>query len=289
MKHKNTLIYILIALFGISIIIPTLTKPSQHVTGYRGSKKNIAIVQLNGPISPKQSALQPNDVDSMIQRILNLQKNPDVDAVILRVNSPGGTVGSSQELFQTILNFKNQSEKPIVASIADIGASGAYYAIMGCDKIFANPGSLVGSIGVKVSNLDLTDITKKIGIGQNLYKSGAYKDILSSWRKPTKKESKIVQDMVDNIHDQFVTSLAQARNLTYKKASTLADGRIFTGSQSVENGLVDKLGGLQSTIEFLKTELDATNGVNIINQHKLPIQQIFDQLKRQLYTDITFF
>ncbi len=160
---------------------------------------------------------------------------------------------------------------------------------MGCDKIFANPGSMVGSIGVKVSNLDLTEVTKKIGIGQNLYKSGAFKDILSSWRKPTSKESKIVQSMVDNIHDQFVTSLSQARNISYKKAKQLSDGRIFTGSQSVENGLIDELGGLQSTIEFLKAQLNAQHGVNIIHQHKLPIQQIFNQIKRQLYSDLSLF
>ncbi len=234
------------------------------------SKKGIAVVDLYGPISfssPSQS-LMPHGATDVIAQIKSFEKDPQVKALLLRINSPGGTVGASQEIYQAILDFKARKKVPVVASIGDVGASGAYYAAMACDTIFANPGSLVGSIGVILGNVNITDFADKQGLGFNVYKSGAFKDSLSIWKKPSAEESVLLQNLVDTVYHQFVAALIQNRHLTPEHAAKIAQGQVFSGEQAKQENLVDELGGLSEALAYTAQRANINGDPLILNRAK---------------------
>ncbi len=166
---------------------------------------------------------------------------------MLRVNSPGGTVAASQEILSEVKKAKKAGKK-VVVSMADLCASGGYYVSTHADRIYADPGTLTGSIGVYIGGINATGLAKKIGIRVEVIKSGAFKDILSPWRDMTDEERNLLQEAVTDVYDQFVAEVATGRNMPEDKVRPLADGRIFTGKKAKEVGLVDEMGGLHEAI-----------------------------------------
>ena len=210
--------------------------------------------------------------DDVIASMRKIEKDNNVKAVIVRINSPGGTVGAAQEIYSEIkrLRFKG---KLVVASGADIMASGAYYIASACDRIFVNPGTLVGSIGVIMSITDLTEITKKIGVSEVVFKSGEFKDIGSSTRHVTPKERKIIQDIIDKTYDQFLTDVANSRKIKKEKLRKIADGRVFPGRESIKLGLADQEGSLTDSLEYIKKKLGLWKIHIIRNINGIPFPQ----------------
>ena len=145
----------------------------------------------------------------------------------------------------------------------------------------SNPGSMVGNIGVIIQSYDLTELAKKLGMDVNTFKTGPYKDLLSSWRKASKKEKAIIQSMIDNVHSQFIQTFMSSRKLTYKQAKRLADGRIHSGEQALEEGLVDQLGGLQDAINLAKETAGITGEVDLIQKEGGSLDQLFGFLQSQ--------
>ncbi len=198
----------------------------------------IAIVEVKGVIT------QSSDVIEYIHQYL---ADDGVKAIILRVDSPGGGVGPSQEIYGEILKAKRK--KKIITSMGSVAASGGYYVACASDLIVANPGTITGSIGVIMQFSNFEELLKKIGIKGVVIKSGEHKDIGSPLREMTPEEKKIMQDTLDNVHQQFIQAVAKGRKLDPAKVVPIADGRIMTGEQAQQLGLVDKLGNLQDAID----------------------------------------
>lgn len=198
----------------------------------RRSRKQIARIEVSGVIAGPTRKQVLEALDTIEER-----KFP---ALLLRIDSPGGTVGDSQEIYSAL---KRLAEKvKIVASFGNISASGGVYIGMGAQHIVANPGTITGSIGVILRGNNLERLLDKVGVSFKVIKSGPYKDILSFDRQLTEPEQHILQELIDTSYQQFVQTVAEARNLSVEAVRSFADGRIFTGQQALALGVVDRLG-----------------------------------------------
>ncbi|HPI76405.1 MAG TPA: signal peptide peptidase SppA [bacterium] len=180
--------------------------------------------------------------DSIVSMIENAAVDPGVKALVVRINSPGGSAAGSQEIYDALLRFK-QKKKPVIISMGDVAASGGYYIAAAGDTIFADPATLTGSIGVIFSLVGYEELFKKVGLDSNVIKSVEHKDIGSPYRPMTEEERQILQGAVDNIHSQFISHVAKGRGMDIEEVSKLADGRLYTGEQALGNKLVDKWAG----------------------------------------------
>lgn len=230
------LVFILLfALFaGLLLFVGSRSGGSKSFT--RTDK--IGVIEVIGPIT--QSKQIVNDLKSF-------ERNTKVKAVVLRIDSPGGGVGPSQEIYAAVKALKN---KPVIVSMGSVAASGGYYIAAPAAHIFANPGTITGSIGVIMEFPDIAALLEKIGVHRRVIKSGTFKDIGSPVREITAAEHVLLQDLIDDVYSQFVTAVATGRDLDPAIVEKLADGRIFSGSQAKTAGLVDELGGLQAAIEY---------------------------------------
>ena len=198
----------------------------------------VALLELEGIIV---------DADELVRELKAHRDNPLVRAVVIRINSPGGVVGPTQELHQAIVKTR-RAGKPVVASLAGVAASGGYYVAVAADQIYANPGTLTGSIGVIMQTANLEQLMKKVGVDFVVVKSGDYKDIGSFARPMTAEERRVLQALLDDVHGQFIGAVAEGRKLDRARVAQFADGRIFSGSQAKALGMVDALGGLEEAV-----------------------------------------
>jgi len=206
----------------------------------------VAIVEVDGIIGvgPDRSA----DADSIVRTLGEYRDNPSVAAVVLRVNSPGGVVGPTQEIFSAVLRVR-AAGKPVVASLGAVAASGGYYVAVAATRILASPGTLTGSIGVIMQLANVEGLLRKVGVDYVVVKAGAYKDIGSFARPMRPEERQVLQALLDDVYGQFVTAVAEHRGLDRKTVLGFADGRIYSGQQARALKMVDDLGGLQEAIE----------------------------------------
>jgi protease-4 len=198
----------------------------------------VAIVELEGLIA---------EVDDLLREVKAHRENPQVKAVVMRINSPGGVVGPTQELHQALLRVR-EAGKPVVASLGSVAASGGYYTAVAADRIFANPGTLTGSIGVIMQMANVQDLFKKVGVEYVVVKSGQYKDLGSFARPMTPEERRVLQTLLDDVHAQFIDAVAQGRKLDRAEVVKFADGRVFSGVQARDLKMVDVLGGLEDAV-----------------------------------------
>jgi protease-4 len=242
MKRKRILmgvaaiVGLLAFFFGLLFIIGLVTSRSGPAKFAFGDK--IAVVEIRGLITQSSG---------VIEALHQYEKDQGVKAIILRIDSPGGGVGPSQEIHREVLKIK--SKKKVVASMGSVAASGGYYIASVSDLIVANPGTITGSIGVLMEFTNIEELFKKIGIKGVVLKSGEHKDIGSPFREMTSEERKLIQSVIDNVHQQFIEAVAEGRKLDRIKVAQIADGRILTGEQAKQLGLVDELGNLQDAID----------------------------------------
>ncbi|HSA06481.1 MAG TPA: signal peptide peptidase SppA [Candidatus Gastranaerophilales bacterium] len=170
--------------------------------------------------------------------------------IVLRINSPGGTVGASQEIYREIKKYQKEGMK-IVASLGDLAASGGLYVAVAADKIVSNPGTVTGSIGVIIKTNVVKKLYKKIGIDSQTVKSGKFKDILSSTKNLSEEEKEILQELIDSTYEQFVESISENRNIDKEDIKKFADGRIFSGLQAKKLGLVDEIGSQSDAVDLV--------------------------------------
>lgn len=195
-------------------------------------RKSIARIEVSGAIAGSTR----KDVLEALERV----EDKKFPALLLRIDSPGGTVGDSQEIYNALLKLRDKI--PVVASFGNISASGGVYIGMGAKHIVANPGTITGSIGVILRGNNIERLLDKVGVSFKVIKSGPYKDILAFDRELTEPEQNILQELIDVSYGQFVRTVAEARGLSEEHVRSFADGRIFTGEQAVELGVVDRLG-----------------------------------------------
>ena len=219
-------------------------------------KDHIQVVRLSGMIIDKaDNSLFTSSVGSSSNALKELRKalkSKKVKTVLLRVNSPGGTVPMSQEIHEAVLQLK-AAGKPVVVSMGDVAASGGYYISCGADKIVANPGTLTGSIGVIINLMNFKALADKVGVEPEVIKSGLFKDIASPYKKMTKEEHDILLALIMDSYEQFTTAIAEGRKIPIEKVKTIADGRIYSGRQAQKLGLVDELGSYSDALALLQT------------------------------------
>lgn len=220
---------------GLSYLITSMA--SQSDPFLTRVNDGIGIIDVKGMIS---------DTEGLLHDIQLLHQEDTIKAVVIRIDSPGGAVGASQELFTEIKRLAR--DKPVVASLGSVAASGGFYAAIGADKIVASPGTLTGSMGVIMTFPNLQEIFAKIGYKTETIKSGKFKDIGAMNRSITLQERALLQGVIDTVHKQFINDIAESRALTIEEVTKVADGRIFSGEQAKALGLIDELGNFHDAI-----------------------------------------
>ncbi len=227
---------IFVAIVVLSILFSLFTKDSAISFGDK-----VAVVPIKGIIT---------DSEEINRTLIEYGERRDVKVIVVRIDSPGGAVGPAQEIYREIKRIREENKKTVVASMGSVAASGGYYIAVATDRIVANPGTITGSIGVIVEFVNLEKLFEKIGIKGYVVKSGKFKDVGSPARKMSPEEKKLLQDVVDNIHRQFVEAVAEGRGLTIEEVEKIADGRIFSGLTANRLGLVDSLGNMGDAIKM---------------------------------------
>jgi protease IV len=199
----------------------------------------VAIVELEGLIA---------ETDDLVRELRHHRDNPAVRAVVIRINSPGGVVGPTQEVHDALLRVR-QAGKPVVASLGSVAASGGYYIAVAADQIYANPGSLTGSIGVIMQMANVDALMKKVGVDYVVVKAGQFKDLGNFSRPMTPEERRVIQALLDDVHAQFIEAVAKGRKLDRSAVVQFADGRVFSGTQALGLKMIDALGGLEDALD----------------------------------------
>lgn len=269
-KTRLAVIGILIFCLLSVIIGVSLTGRTAKGPLLREKGEAVALVNLEGQIvggrggGPSIFGQAPG-TDLLLQQLREIRKDDQVKGVLFRINSPGGSSAASQEVYEEVQKIR-QSGKVVVVSMGDVAASGGYWIACAADKIVANPSTMTGSIGVIVPLQNMRELFDKIGIEPEVIKSGKHKDMGSNSRPMTEEERKIFQAMVDDIYDQFVDVVATGRKMPREKVIPLADGRVFTGRQAQELGLVDELGNYYDALDLL-TKLAQIKGEPVIKEY----------------------
>jgi len=240
----------LVFLFGLFILVlfSWLFSDENDDTIATGGEK-IAVIELKEEIVSSEE---------IVRQFKKYRENKSVQAIVFRVESPGGGVAASQEIFEEVKKTRDAG-KPIVVSMGSVAASGGYYVSCAATRIVANPGSLTGSIGVISHFLNFEPLMKKIGVEETTIKTGKFKDIGSPFRKTTEEDKKYFNIVISDVYDQFVDAIAEERGLERAEVLKYADGRIFTGRQAVEYGFVDTLGTMEDAIS-IAAELGGIDG-----------------------------
>ena len=251
------------------------TKPLKETVISGKGKNKILLIDISGIISTKKRHkfffLKEESIVSRIKEELK-KANSDkkIKGIVLRINSPGGTVTASDIIYHEIKKFKQKRHIPVVAYMMDIATSGAYYISLAADIIMAHPTSITGGIGVIALKFNIEELLKKIGIKDESIKSGKKKDLWSPFRPCTEEERKILQEIINELHERFIKTIAENRKmLTIGQIKKLADGRIYTAKQALNLKLIDKIGYLEDAIELVKKKAGILEA-KIIIYHRPP-------------------
>jgi len=263
---------VIVGLFGLSVVlgVAILLRRVEASACRRpfgvaplGSVPRLALVEVNGPIYyDGGDRWLVRDARHIARKLKQYAEDKSIKGILLRVNSPGGTVGAVQELYAQVMKLRDErTGKPVVCFVPELCASGGYYLASAADRIVCAPGAIVGSIGVIVQTGDFSALMKKIGVKMVVVKSARFKDIGSPWREMDPEERRILEDIVMAAYDQFVDAVAAGRELTPDQVRAFADGRILPARRAVELNMVDQLGGEDDAVEVLKNLAGITGDV----------------------------
>jgi protease-4 len=235
----------------------------------------IALIRVEGVILDSQTT---------IGELKRFSENPSVKAIVIRIDSPGGGVVPSQEIYNAVKRVRSKHNKAVIASMGSVAASGGYYIAAATDRIVANPGTLTGSIGVIMETANVEGLLQKIGVEGVVIKSGKYKDVGSPLRKMSTEERGLLQGVMDDVHKQFIEAVAEGRSLELRAAQALADGRIFTGRQAKEAKLVDELGDLEEAIQLAAEVVGIEGEPKVIEpRRRFSLREILDSKLSMLF------
>lgn len=265
MKSRTVLISLLVVvlLVGGAFLFGAVVAFFSHAMGGGSSRGWFAGGDGIGLVRIEEGIYQSKDI---IEQLEGFRKDDSVKAVIMRINSPGGSVATSQEIYKA--SKKVAEDKPVIASMATVAASGGYYVSLGATRVLANPGTITGSIGVRLDHLMLKELLNWAKIRHTTLKSGKFKDIGTFDRPMTSEEKALLQALMDDLHAQFKDAVAKERKMDRAKVDAIADGRIYTGREAYELGLVDELGGLTEAIEVAKELGGITGEPDLIEKKK---------------------
>lgn len=261
---KKVLIFFLIVFALIAVLSLMVTFTHKVPIG-----EKVALIRIEGMII---------DSANVIDELKEYAKDSSVKAIVIRVDSPGGAVAPSQEIYEEIRKIKEH--KKVVVSMGSVAASGGYYISAPADKIVANAGTLTGSIGVIMEIPNVGGLMEKIGVETQIIKSGRHKDMASAFRSLSPEEKQILQTVLDDVHDQFIRAVSEGREMNFEEIKSLADGRVFTGRMAKDLGLVDELGNLQDAV-MLAGKLTGIEGEPKVVSKKEEFS-IFDMIRGSL-------
>lgn len=240
----------------------------------------IALIRVEGVIL---------DAKDTVAELKRFGDSSSVKAIVLRIDSPGGGVVPSQEIHDAVQRVRSKQKKTVVASMGTVAASGGYYIAAAADRIIANPGTLTGSIGVIMELVNLEGLLKKVGVEGIVVKSGHYKDMGSPFRKMSPDDRRILQTVMDDVHNQFIEAVAEGRSLDVAVVRKLADGRIFTGRQAVDAKLVDELGNLDDAVRIAADLVGIEGEPTLVEPKKrFSIREIIDSRMQGLLPTFDF-
>ncbi|MEO7672147.1 MAG: signal peptide peptidase SppA [Longimicrobiales bacterium] len=243
---------------AISGVVLAFLYSSNDGAGVRGFGDRIAILELNGTISSDAAFLRD---------LQNFRDDGSVKGFIVSINSPGGVVAPSQSIFAELKRLHDDSI-PLYAVIGGVGASGGYYVALAADSIFAMPGSITGSIGVIMEFPDASGLMQKVGVQMQTVKSAEHKDIGSPFKPLSEEDRAILQTLITDVYNQFVTAVATERKLSVDSVKVLADGRILTGSQALHSGLIDSFGNEPDVIRAMGRRTKLGDDPKVVRPHR---------------------
>lgn len=256
-NRRTPWVWVIISLFLLAVIGGIGLLFILVAVSGSGVGKQVGVIELSGAISDEGArgllGGRPSGAREFIEDVERARRDKSIKAVVIRINSPGGSAAASQEMYQAVLRLKQK--KPVLCSMGDVAASGGYYVASGCEKIYANGSTLTGSIGVISEFMNFQGLLGKVGIAPDIIKSGKFKDAGNPARALTPEERQLFQSMIMNVYNQFVDDVvagrktATAGKLTRADVLKLADGRVYTGLQAKENRLIDEIGGLHEAVE----------------------------------------
>lgn len=272
--REKILSFILVLLLAVTAVLGFLRTKETYEIAIPGLKK-IGVVKIYGEISVPTSpyGVVSKGSDRIVSQIKKLRQ-AGVSAVVLRINSPGGTIGACQEIVREIEHLREE-KIPVVASLGDMAASGAYLVASACDKILVNPGTMTGSIGVIMGTLNWEELMKKLGVEPEIVKSGKYKDIGAFYRSMTEEERHLMQEMIDEAYGQFLEAVSKGRGISMEDLIPLAQGQVFTGKEAIKNRLADGEGNINDAIKEAKN-LAGIKGEAQIIEMEPSFERFFD-------------
>ena len=277
-KSKRPILTVLIILAVIALLLGSsiffVLKMGGPSTDLAFLNK-IGVIPIDGPIVESQP---------ITSQLIKFRKDKKIKAIVLRINSPGGAVGPTQEIYREIR--KTVAQKKVVASLGAVAASGGYYIASAADRVVANPGTITGSIGVIMEFLRLDELMDKIGVKFEVLKSGEFKDIGSPHRPLTTRDREIIDSLIADIQGQFVAAVATGRGLPLEKVKEIADGRVFSGARAKELDLVDDLGNFEDAVDAAKALVGIKGDVTLVYPRKNRME-IWKSLIRNTTRSIT--
>jgi protease-4 len=273
--RKHPVVFGIFLLFLVGMVFFLLVYVLGSTTEDKHSftlNNKVGVVKVEGVIG---------DTRDVIEQLNQFGKDEGIKAVILRIDSPGGGVASSQEIYEAVIDIKKK--KKVVASMGSVAASGGYMVACAADKIVANPGTITGSISAVMHFANAEELLKKLGLKASVVKSGKFKDIGSPVREMTAEEKALIQELVDDIYDQFLDMVARDRNIPKEKLRKIADGRVFTGRQAHKLGLVDYLGDMGYALTLVG-EMSGMKGKPDIVYPKKKGSKFWDYVFREMFT-----
>ena len=269
-------------LFNINVVPKMSPLKEKTVSGEGGDK--VLMVDIQGMISNKKptSSLGVVRGIGMVDRVREIlkkaEKDDDIKALVLRINTPGGTVTSSDIIYHEIKTFKKRKNIKVYAMVMDLAASGGYYIAQAADRIIVHPTSLTGSIGVIVLKMNLRGLMDKVGVDFEVVKSGDHKDFLSPFRSLTEKERQVLQETIDSLHQRFVSTIEENRQqLSKDEIKKLADGRIYTAQQALDSKLIDQIAYMDEAEDFIRKDLG-------LEEMRLVVYHRAGQYKTNIYS-----
>lgn len=259
-----------VVLFVVFFVIGIVSmNRSDDGYGWSGFGDKIAIIKVEGQIFSSERT---------VSQLRDFASNGSVKGILLRINSPGGVVGASQEIYDEVLRVRKDYNIPVVVSMGSVAASGGYYIACAGDYIYANPGTITGSIGVIMQYPILKDLADKVGVQFQTIKTGKVKDTGNPYRAPNADDSLMLYALINDTYDQFVDAVATNRNLDREEVVKLADGSVFTGRQALQYGLVDELGSYERAIDYLTESCGLSRNAGRLIQRERRERTVFDLL-----------